>query len=384
MKISYMWSVRVAAFIFVFMISSVMMVGQARPVFKSREIHPDGSVTFRYFDQTASKVALSLEGVAKPQPMSKDDAGVWSVTTAPLSPEIYGYHFEVDGQARLDPTNTRYVSNMLFASNSFIVPGTTPQLWDDSSVPHGIVHHHYYSSKVVSGLSEGQSNYFVYTPPGYDSHAKKPYPVLYLLHGWSDSADAWTAVGRVNLILDNMIAQGKTKPMVVVMTLGYGDMSFVTDGFGAWSDRTAVDRNVKGFARALLTEVMPQVESTYRVSKDRNDRAIAGLSMGGLESLTVGLAHPDKFAWVGAFSSAVHDLEFEKQFTKVGEDDKSTPRRLLWIACGTDEQLIDPNRKLVEWLKAKNVSVTAVETPGMHTWLVWRDNFVHFAPLLFQ
>lgn len=368
--------------VFLFVLSAAVMQAQAGSTFKSTEIHSDGSVTFRYADAAAGKVALALEGVAKPRAMVKDDAGVWSVTTAPLAPEIYSYHFEVDGRKVLDPQSTNYVSNLLFRNNWLRVPGTVPQPWEASAVAHGEVHHHFYTSKTVRGLSEGQSEYFVYTPPGYDAKAMKPYPVLYLLHGWSDRADGWTEVGRANLILDNLIAEGKAKPMVAVMPLGYGEMAFVNDGFHSWDDRAKVDRNLELFSKALLTEVMPQMEAEYRVSKNANERAIAGLSMGGLESLTIGLNHPEEFGWVGGFSSAIHDLSFEKQFPAV--DAKHRPSRLLWIACGSDEELIAPNRKVVEWLKAKNVAVTAVETPGLHTWLVWRDNLIHFAPLLFQ
>ena len=360
-------------------LASVAMTAQVAMAAKSTEVHSDGSVGFRYVDAKASEVALDLEGVAKPIKMTKDDAGVWSVTTAPLAPEIYSYHFEVDGQTRLDPESTNHVANLLFHSNWVSVPGRTEQPWEMNAVPHGEVHHHIYTSKVVKGLAGGQSDYFVYTPPGYDRKAKKPYPVLYLLHGWSDTAEGWTAVGRANLILDSLIAQGRAKPMVVVMPLGYGEMTFVSNGAASWDDRATIDRNVEGFSQALLTEVMPQVEAEYRVRQDAEGRAIAGLSMGGLESLTVGINHPERFGWVGGFSAAVFDLTPEKQFPGV-----EAPRRLLWIACGSEEELIGPNRKLVEWLKSRKVAVDAVETPGLHTWIVWRDNLIHFVPLLFQ
>lgn len=377
MKTLQLWTkVALAAFVFP---ASVAMTAQVSMVAKSTEVHPEGRVSFHYKDAKAERVALSLEGVAEPIVMAKDKAGVWSATTAPLAPEIYSYHFEVDGETRLDPESTNHVPNLLFHSNWVSVPGVARQLWEPNKVPHGEVHHHIYTSKVVKGLSAGQSDYFVYTPPGYDRKVKKPYPVLYLLHGWSDSADAWTVVGRANLILDNLIAEGRAKPMVVVMPLGYGEMTFVSRGEASWDDRAAIDRNVEGFSQALLSEVMPQVEAGYRVQKDAEGRAVAGLSMGGLESLAVGLNHPEQFAWVGGFSAAVFDLTPEKQLLKAGAS-----RRLLWIACGTEEELIGPNRKLVEWLRSKNISVNAVETPGLHTWLVWRDNLIHFVPLLFQ
>jgi len=234
---------------------------------------------------------------------------------------------------------------------------------------------------VVKGLVDGQSEYYVYTPPSYDPKRAKPYPVLYLLHGWSDIANGWTAVGRANFIFDNLIAQGKVEPMLVAMPLSYGDMKFVTSGDGVWDDDAAVDHNVVLFSKALLTEILPQVESTYHASKDRNDRAITGLSMGGLESLTIGLTHPEQFGWVGGFSSAMGHREKDELAALNG---KTVSLHLLWIACGTEDDLVTPNRKFIAWLKTKDVPVTAIETPGLHTWMVWRDNLAHFAPLIFR
>lgn len=355
---------------------------QAPARFRSTDIHPDRSVTFSYKDAAATSAALSLEGVAKPIAMEKDDAvGIWHVTTQPLAPEIYSYHFEVDGNRQLDPLNPHTTLNLLSISNQIAVPGDTPQPWEDTNVPHGTLHHHIYTTATVLGLPQNQNAYFVYTPPGYDEKSKKPYPVLYLLHGWSDSDSGWSAVGRANLILDNLLAAGKIKPMIVVMPLGYGDIAFVRN-HNAWDDPATVDHNTDLFSKALLTEIQPRVESEYHAAKDRNDRAIAGLSMGGLESVQIGLTHTDKFAWIGGFSSAVHNFDYAEKFVSL--DPKTADLHLLWIACGTEDELIEPNRKLVAFLKTKEMPVTPIETPGLHTWLVWRDNLIHFAPLLFQ
>jgi enterochelin esterase family protein len=375
-------SLRIAALaLIITFFPSLLACGQETAAFKSNEVHPDGSITFRYKDAAASKVLLHLDGAGEPLALKKDNAGVWSTVTPPLPPEIYGYSFEADGQPRLDPKNPVVKPNLIWLGNSVTVPGKTPQLWEARNVPHGIVHHHFYASKVVSGLVDGQSEYYVYTPPSYDPKRAEPYPVLYLLHGWSDLANGWTEVGQANFILDNLLAEDKAKPMLVVMPLGYGDMRFVTSGDAVWDDDAVIDHNVALFSQALLTEVLPQVESSYRASKDRNDRAITGLSMGGLESLTIGLTHPDQFAWVGGFSSAVGHREKEGLAALNG---KTAGLHLLWIACGTDEGLIEPNRKFIAWLKTKDVPVTSIETPGMHTWMVWRDNLAHFAPLIFQ
>jgi enterochelin esterase family protein len=357
------------------------LTAQTPARFRSVDIHSDHSVTFSYKDAVATKVTLALDGVAKPIPMEKDAAGVWSVTTQPLTPEIYSYHFEADGDRRLDPINPHTTLNLVSISNQITVPGDTPQPWEDTNVPHGTLHHHIYPTATVLGLPENQSAYFVYTPPNYDEKSKKPYPVLYLLHGWSDSDSGWSAVGRANLILDNLLAAGKIKPMIVVMPFGYGDLAFL-HGHDVWEDPTVIDHNTDLFSKALLTEVIPRVESEYHVAKDRNDRAIAGLSMGGLESVEIGLTHTDEFAWIGGFSSAVQHLDYTKALASL--DPKTANLHLLWVACGTEDSLIEPNRRLVAFLKTKEMPVTPIEIPGLHSWLVWRDNLTHFASLLFQ
>ncbi len=358
------------------------LVAQIPAYTPDTEIHPDHSVTFHYKDDTATSVLLGLEGISKPVPMSRDASGIWTYTTKPLAPEIYGYHFEVDGQPRLDLANVNITPNLVNLSNLITIPGDAPQLWDDTDVPHGTLHHHHYTTSTAVGLPRNDNDYYVYTPPGYNPAAKQPYPVLYLLHGWSDGAVGWSAVGQANYIFDNLLAQGKIKPMVVVMPFGYGDLSFVHSGFGIWRDPVPVAHNTALFTQTLLTEVMPRIESEYNVSKDREGRAIAGLSMGGLESLSTGLTHTEKFAWIGGFSSAIHNLDYPTQMATLNP--KSANLRLLWIACGTEDTLIVPNRKFVDFLKAKNLPVTQIETPGLHVWMVWRDNLAHFAPLLFQ
>jgi enterochelin esterase-like enzyme len=359
----------------------LFLAAQATAPFHSTEVHPDRTVTFLYRDAAAIKVELVLGGLPEKLPMEKDATGIWTATTPPLPPEIYGYRFEADGNFRLDPANPHTSVNLVDVSNLIEVPGDTPQPWDPTDVPHGTLHHHIYATATVLGIPQNQNRYFVYTPPGYDPKAKKPYPVLYLLHGWSDSDSGWTAVGRADLIFDNLLADGKIKPMVVVMPLGYGDMSFL-DTFNVWDEPAAIDRNTDLFTKALLTEVLPRVETEYHVSKDRNGRAIAGLSMGGLESLHIGLTHTDQFAWVGGFSSAVHNLDYAQALPSL--DPKTANLRLLWIACGTEDSLIEPNRNFITYLKTKDMPVTQIETPGFHTWMVWRDNLIHFAPLLFQ
>jgi enterochelin esterase-like enzyme len=345
----------------------------------SPEVQPDNRVTFRFRAPNAKDVALSLEGASKDLPMQKDEDGVWSVTSEPLTPDFYGYSFVADGVHLIDPSNPLLKPNLLNTTSQVHVPGPASVPWEIGDVPHGEVHHHFYKSAVVGD----QRDFYVYTPPGYDARGKQTYPVLYLLHGFSDDASGWTAVGRANVILDNLIAQGKAKPMLVVMPLGYGAPEILRGGFGAFRNTELRDRNFAKFSEALLREVLPRVESAYLVNKSQNARAIAGLSMGGSESLLTGLNNVDKFAWIGAFSSGGLPEDFEKDFP--GLDAKANQQlKLLWIACGVDDHLIDLNRRLRAWLEAKGVHKVDVETPGAHTWMVWRRNLAAFAPLLFH
>ncbi len=350
------------------------------PAFDSTTVNPDHTVTFKFYAPTATKVSLALSGTAGPQSMEKGADDVWSVTTSAVAPQIYDYHFDVDDRPQLDPKNTQVTTNLLNISNLLDVPGDAPQPWEPQNIPHGEMHHHIYTTSVVTGLAQNQSDFFVYTPPGYNPKAKKKYPVLYLLHGFSDDASGWTVVGKANLILDSLIAQGKAKPMLVVMPLGYGNMSFVRT-HSSWDNKAAVYSNTELQSKALLTEVLPRVESSYRVSKNREDRAIAGLSMGGLEALSTGLNNPDTFAYVVGLSSAAASIDRTKL---ANLDPRSANLKLLWIACGTEDHLLEPNRDFITFLKSKNMPVTVIETPGMHDWMVWRDNLTHFTPLLFQ
>jgi enterochelin esterase family protein len=348
------------------------------PPLISPEVHADNRVTFRFHAPNAKEVLLAREG-AEPAPMQKDERGVWSVTTDAMEPDFYGYSFEADGVRLIDPSNHLMKPNLLNTQSLVHVPGPASLPWEVNDVPHGIIHHHFYRSGIIGD----DRDFYVYTPPAYNPKAKKLYPALYLLHGFSDDASAWTAVGRAHVILDNLIAQGKAKPMIVVMPLGYGAPEIVSQGFAAFHNASLRQRNFQKFRDALVSEVLPQVEAAYRVAKDRKSRAIAGLSMGGAESLLTGLNTLDHFAWIGAFSSGGLPEDFQADFP--GLDSKAnTQLRLLWIACGTEDHLIDLNRKFRDWLKSKGIQHTDIETPGAHTWMVWRRNLASFASLLFQ
>jgi len=352
---------------------------QPPPPPRSPEIGTDRRVTFRLRAPNAKEVLVAREGAAR-LAMQRDADGVWTVTTDPLEPDYYGYSFIVDGARVLDSVNGSIKSNLQNPGSLLHIPGTGLP-WETSDVPHGLVHRHTYRSATVGD----QRDFYVYTPPGYDAAAARRYPVLYLLHGMSDGADAWSSeIGRANVILDNLIAHGQAKPMVVVMPLGYGAPEILDVRWrGGPADPALGRRNREVFARALLNEVLPTVEKEYRVATDRQSRAIAGLSMGGAESLSTGLNALDRFAWIGAFSSGGLPADLPATFPSL-DASANGQLRVLWIACGTEDQLITANRQLREWLTSKGVRHTAVETPGAHTWMVWRRNLAAFAPLLFQ
>ena len=370
---------------------------------KSPEIGADERVTFRLRAPNAKEVAVSVGG--KRLPMQKDEQGLWSVTSDPMPPDIYTYSLVVDGASINDPSNRQVQTSFGGFQSMFTVPG--PAAWLPApGVPRGAVARHAYHSAVAGD----DRDFFVYTPPGYDAHRAQPYPVLYLLHGLGDDAERWLiGGGSANNILDNLIAQGKAVPMIVVTPLGYGTST------GPAGGRTP--ENITGYTKTLLEEVIPMVEKGYHASKNREQRAIAGLSMGGAESLYVGLNHLDKFAWIGAFSSApmlwpgattvrppaapgaaaapeagrgrgaapaIDPASYPKVFPAL--DAKSNSQiRMLWIVCGTADGLIGANRQFKDWLRSKGVQFTEQEVPDMgHVWPLWRQNLTDMAPKLFK
>lgn len=344
----------------------------------SPEVSADGRVTFRLWAPNANEVQVHCQDVSNPT-MQKDEHGVWSLTTDPLAPDIYDYSFQVDGVHVTDPSNPLLKYNLLNTENQVHVPGPLSLSWEINDVPRGVLHHHFYHSAAAGD----DRDFYVYTPPGYDPSSHKHYPVLYLLHGYSDDASAWSTAGRANIILDNLIARAEAKPMIVVMPLGYGTMDIVKKGWARVREPGLWQENVNKFTEALLDEVMPQVEKSYHASKDRQSRAIAGLSMGGTESLVTGLNHLDRFAWVGAFSSGGLSTNYVAQFPAL-DSSANDKLRLLWIACGKDDGLLKGNQQLCSWLTSKAIHFTWTESEGAHTYLVWRRDLTEFAPLLFQ
>ena len=212
--------------------STLAQNGPGKVPINSHEVHPDGSITFRYRSASAKEVTVGVDFFAKPFMMTLGDDGVWSATTPALQPEIYGYSFTVDGITQMDPLNNNSGFNYAYLGNRVLVPGSPAMPWELTPIAHGRTDHHIFTSHVAKNLPDNQSAYTVYTPPGYDPKKKGGYPVLYLLHGWSDNETAWDETGHAHYMLDSLIDSGKAVPMIVVMPLGYGDLHFVLDGWG--------------------------------------------------------------------------------------------------------------------------------------------------------
>ena len=358
------------------------------PRVASPEVHADGAITFRYRGPNAEEVIVSGELDGNSYPMTKDEEGIWSVTIGPLPPDIYTYSFSVDGVNALDPSNanTKYGYGGFSSVSVVQVPGDGPQFYDVKQVPHGVVRIHPYYSESL-GLSR---TVWIYTPPGYESGDN--YPVLYLIHGGGDIESGWTMIGRANNILDNLIAEGKAEPMVVVMPLGHTIQSFWTGpaksavstgttGFGG----AAGTRELNAFGRDLLEEVMPLVESEYKVSTNPDDRAIGGLSMGGSLTMNVAFNRPDLFRYIIIMSSGGQNADQSYPGFFSDPDAINEQLKLFWIAVGEDDSLVNSgSNALVELLTQYGIDHIYRITEGRHEWTVWRYHLNEFAPLLFK
>jgi enterochelin esterase family protein len=251
------------------------------------------------------------------------------------------------------------------------LPGDPPRFHDFQDVPHGVVHEHAYPSKAL-----GRVRYLaVYTPPGYDAQAGTRFPTLYLQHGSGDNQATWTVHGKAHWILDNLIAQNRAKPMIIVMMDGHAAVPGA--GMGGAQGNTDL------FERDLIEDVMPLIEATYRVQADPSGRAIAGLSMGGGQSLTTGLNHTDRFGWVAGFSASVPAPDSITS-ALTAPDSINQKLKLLWIACGKNDFLLQRNESFIALLKEKNLRHEWHLTEGDHSWPIWRRYLADLAPHLFQ
>jgi enterochelin esterase-like enzyme len=344
----------------------------------SPQVLADRQVVFRIYAPQATQVSINgdwiTHGRAKTGPLEKDDSGVWSITLGPFVPDFYSYWFQVDGVRTLDPKNAWIKPGVVNLSNVFEVPGPDEEYEATRPVPHGEVRISWYQS---STLDMARSMH-IYTPPGYDG-AKEKYPVLYLLHGAGDDDSGWSTIGRAGFILDNLLAEKKIKPMIVVMP--NGSMPPSDKGPAYQTDQ---------FADELLKNVMPYVEKKYRVIGNRDNRAIAGLSMGGGQTLRVLPSNLDKFAYAGVFSMGIGRTTtdgFEQRSAAFLDNPAKTNKdlKLFWIAVGEKDALVGPNaHQLDELLTAKGIKHEFHVSEGGHTWINWRHYFYDCVQLIFR
>ncbi|MDB5208253.1 MAG: esterase [Flavisolibacter sp.] len=355
-----------------------------RTVFVSPEIGSNNSVTFRLRAPEAKEVSLSVDSVpvaggSEPRKLKKDTGGVWSITLGPLAPELYSYTFVVDGVRTIDPSNPVVKRDGRRNESMLLVNGIASDLYGVKNVPHGTLSKVWYPSPAI-GLTR---RVYVYTPPGYETSGKK-YPVFYLLHGSGGDEDAWTTLGRAPYIMDNLIAEGKAKPMIVVMTNGNAFQSAAPGDDPVENGTPPADRSSYAgkFETSLVKDVVPYIEKNYRTLTDKNNRAIAGLSMGGGHTITITNNNPDKFGYVAVFSMGARnpDSTFDKRLQAV----KANGVRLYWIACGVDDRLMDTYKALQKSLDKNGVPYTSYESSGGHTWANWRIYLAKLAPLLFK
>ena len=346
----------------------------------SPEINPDHSVTFRLFAPKAIKVQVTGDFMKGSADMEEGKDGVWTFTTKPLEGELYSYSFIVDGMRTMDPSNIYRNRDVATWTNIFTLSaeqGDKGWYYEAHDVPHGTVSHVWYDSPTL-GTNRRLT---VYTPAGYEG-GKAKYPVLYLLHGSGGDEDAWSDLGRTVQIMDNLIAEGKAKPMIVVMPNG------------VWFNKAAPGAVVNMFqptfanSRSQSTievensfpDIMAFIEKNYRVAKGYANTAVAGLSMGGRQSCMLSLHYPDKFGYVGLFSGVAVPEGNEAAFDAVF----AAKPRLYWIGCGKDDGIIVNSRKLKAFCDERGYPATLYESEGGHIWRNWRVYLTLFAQKLFK
>ena len=351
----------------------------------SPEVHDDGRVTVRVKAPKAERVQLKgslprqVEGGKGSVDLqrSADDPSLWEVTIGPAAPGIHDYRFDVDGTLVLDPHN-RWFKKWRASANLVEVPGDPPLITERQRIPHGSVTRHSWFSQVLDEHRE----VFVYTPPGYDPKRATPYPVLFLLHGSGDGAEGWTEVGRAHLIADNLIATGALEPLVIVMPYGHGALPGIDQR--ALEDRSEWSAaNNAAVERDFFETTVPEAQRHYHLSDDADQRAIAGLSMGGGQALTFGLQHPEQFRWVAGFSSGVPSEPERRNALLDGIPDPAEFSK-VWVACGRSDFLLDRNEALHAALQQRGIDHEYTLTEGGHSWPVWRDYLETWLRQLFR
>ena len=358
------------------------------PLVISPQVLPDKKVTFRYLAPSAKEVKLGGSQFGAAQiPMVKDSVGIWSVTVGPVRPDIYPYSFTVDGVTVMDPANEDFFPNERFKASLVDVQGFTPLIHAVRDVPHGSVNYEYYNS--VQGST---GTLVVYTPPGYDKDPSKKYPVFYLISGTTDLEDTWFKVGRTNLILDNLIAEGKAKPMIIVMPYG-NPAARIAEQKGQPKPADLIGRDnpdaiirAKLFEDDLVNNIIPYVEKSYRTIADKDNRAIGGFSRGGGQTLRTAFGNMDKFSWVCCYSAYLTPQEMETSYKPIIEKPDITNQqlKLFWISVGVEDFLYNQTAEFLNYLKSKNINYKSLITGGGHTWMNTKVFLAETAQLLFK
>ncbi len=374
----------------------------------SPDIHPDHTVTFRFSAPQATEVTLngSWEG-ARNLKMTKDDAGVWTATVGPLAPQLWGFWYIVDGVKALDPNDSETQRDGTRIDNLLLITGAADDLWTFKDVPHGTIEQVWYPSPT---LNLDQRRMYVYLPPDYMKDKSARFPVLYLLHGGGGDEDAWVTMGRANTIMDNLIASGKAKPMIVVMPNGNAKQT-VSQGFGLGPTPAPQQVNAPApppvqaangtpggmpagfkppppvpyegsYPESIVKDIIPFVEANYRVIPDQDHRAVAGLSMGAGHTVMVTNNNPGEFAYIGVFSGGIRNLDetAEKQLTALSKSGV----KFYWTGAGDADMARAGTVNLHDELVKLGFKTSYTEIPGVHYWFLWRPFLGDFASLLFR
>jgi len=349
------------------------------PAGPAYEVRPDATVMFRLRAPEATAVQVTGD-FGDATPMTKGQDGFWTAAVGPLRPAIYNYAFTVNGVRTLDPANPwTGTADRTPGASQFEVKAAAPATYDVQATSHGALHIHYYNSKKFGGALR---MVYVYTPPGYETSSTR-YPTLYLMHGAGGNESSWVTGGRANLILDNLIAQGKARPMIVVMPYGRAGQSTT---IGPPAPASPAETNAPVFPNDVVEDVVPFIDKTYRTGSGADNRAIAGLSMGGNQTLNIGLNNLDTFHYIGAFSPVIFNQTAERDHAPAFADVAATNKKLkvFYVYCGDTDTLFASNKSFHELLDQKKIRHNFVETKEGHVWRNWRDYLADFAPRLFR
>lgn len=347
-----------------------------RPSIISPEVHADHTVTFRYLAPNAKEVKVDPQFMEGTAPMVKDEKGIWSVTLGPIPPDMYPYGFIVDGVTVMDDNNPFYFENERFKASIVDIEGDTPLIHAVQDVPHGTVNYDYYVSDVLGTTGR----VLVYTPPGYDEEPDRKYPVFYLISGTTDTDETYFKVGRANFILDNLIAEGLAKPMIIVMP--YGNPAAYFDAGDPRGEEAG-----RRLSEDLLHVMMPYIEKNYRTINHAENRAIGGFSRGGNQALTIGMNNLDKFSYLCSYASFAGNVtDFEITFKQFIQNPEQTNKKinLYWLGVGTDDFLYENAKLFIDKLEKNGIKTTTMITGGGHTWMNAKFYLAESAQLLFQ